>query len=215
MYGSTDHKVERLISNNVDAIGIGNECGKEHQAMWRVYSMDKIKKISSLIAIILLASGINAMGAESSVGSGNDDWWTAYPDQSSGAGGDVNHPSWVLDALKAKPVLIYIHKSCSYCTPQTEAVQNITDEFKGQITFFEIGADGSDARSEEAMQVYDPNGGTMYVPLTVLLTLAPNSEGEVVPVWHSTDVVTGDSWVKKYVEDALSHYDENSANWNP
>ena len=177
--------------------------------------MDKIKKISSLIAIILLASGINAMGAESSVGSGNDDWWTAYPDQSSGAGGDVNHPSWVLDALKSKPVLIYVHKSCSYCTPQTQAVQNITDEFKGQITFFEIGADGSDARSEEAMQVYDPNGGTMYVPLTVLLTLAPDSEGEVVPVWHSTDVVTGDGWVKKYVEDALSHYDENSANWNP
>ena len=215
MYGSIDHKVERLISNNVDAIGIGNECGKEHQATWRVYSMDKITKILSLIAIILLASGINAMGAESSVGSGNDDWWTAYPDQSSGAGGDVNHPSWVLDALKAKPVLIYIHKSCSYCTPQTEAVQNITDEFKGQITFFEIGADGSDARSEEAMQVYDPNGGTMYVPLTVLLTLAPNSEGEVVPVWHSTDVVTGDGWVKKYVEDALNNYDENSANWNP
>ena len=180
--------------------------------------MDKIRKIvciSSLIAIILLASAVNAMGAEFSAGSGNDDWWTTYPDQSSGAGGDVNHPSWVLDALKSKPVLIYVHKSCSYCTPQTVAVQNITSEFNGQITFFEIGADGSDARSEEALQVYDPNGGTMYVPLTVLVTLAPNSEGKVVPVWHSTDKVTGDDWVKKYVEDALIHYDENSANWNP
>ena len=214
MYGSIDHKVERLISNNVDAIGIGNECGKEHQATWRVYSMDKIKKISSLIAIILFASGISAMGAEFSVGSGNNDWWTAYPDQSPGAGGDVNHPSWVLDALKSKPVLIYVHKSCSYCTPQTEAVKNITDEFNGQITYFEIGADGSDARSEEALQIYDPDGGTMYVPLTVLLTLAPNSEGEVVPVWHSTDKVTGDAWVKNYVEDALSQYNEFSADWN-
>lgn len=178
-------------------------------------SMDIITKISSLIAIILLASVINAMGAVSSVGSGNDDWWTAYPDQSTGAGGDVNHPTWVLDALKSKPVLIYVHKSCSYCTPQTEAVQNITDEFKGQITFFEIGADGSDARSEEALQIYDPDGGKTYVPLTVLLTLAPNSEGEVVPVWHSTDKVTGDAWVKNYVEDAIVQYDENSANWNP
>ncbi|MFA6373254.1 MAG: hypothetical protein WCW68_11555, partial [Methanothrix sp.] len=79
MYGSINQKVERLISNNVDAICIGNECGKEYQATWRVYLMDKIKKISSLIAIILLASGINAMGSEYSVGSGNDDWWTAYP----------------------------------------------------------------------------------------------------------------------------------------
>ncbi len=55
----------------------------------------------------------------------------------------------------------------------------------------------------------------MYVPLTVLLTLAPNSEGEVVPVWHSTDEVTGDGWVKNYVEDAIVQYDENSADWNP
>lgn len=173
--------------------------------------MDK----SSLIAIILLASGINAMGAEYSVGSGNNDWWTAYPDQSSGKGGEVNHPSWILDALKNKPVIIYVHKSCDYCVPQTEAVQNITDEFNGQITFFEISAEGSDARAEEVMQAYDPNGGTMYVPLTVVLTLAPNSEGEVVQVWHSTDEVTGDGWVKNYVEDALSHYNEFSAKWNP
>lgn len=180
--------------------------------------MDIFKKtvcIASLIATILLVSSFCAMGAEYSVGSGNDDWWTVYPDQSSGKGGEINNPSWVLDALKSKPVLIYVHKSCSYCTPQTEAAQNITDEFDGKITFFEINADGSDARSEEAMQAYDPNGGTMYVPLTVLVTLAPNSEGKVVPVWHSTDEVTGDGWIKNYVEDALSHYDENAANWNP
>ena len=217
MYDSLAHKVERFISSNIDAICIGNGCGKGDGTQRRVYSMDIIKKtvcLSSLIAAILLASGINAMGAEYSVGYGNDDWWTAYPDQSSGAGGDVNHPSWVLDALKAKPVLIYVHKSCSYCTPQTQAVQNITDEFNGQITFFEIGADGSDARSEEAMQIYDPDGGIMYVPLTVLLTLAPNSEGEVVPVWHSTDKVTGDAWVKNYVEEALSQYHEFSVDWN-
>jgi len=177
--------------------------------------MDIITKISSMIAIFLLAFGISAMSAEYSVGSGNDDWWTAYPDQSPGAGGDVNHPSWVLDALKAKPVIIYVHKSCDYCVPQTLAVQNITDEFKGQITFFEISAEGTDSRSEEALQTYDPNGGVMYVPMTVIVTLAPNSEGEVVPVWHSTEDVTGDGWVKKYVEDAIVQYDENSADWNP
>lgn len=179
-----------------------------------MYIVKKAICISPLIAIILLACSINVQGAEYSVGSGNEDWWTAYPDQSSGAGGDVNHPSWVLDALKSKPALIYVHKSCDYCVPQTQAVQNITDEFNGRVTFFDIGAEGNDSRSEEAMQAYDPNGGTMYVPLTVLVTLAPNSEGEVVPVWHSTDVVTGDGWIKNYVEDAINQYDENSADWN-
>lgn len=179
--------------------------------------MSMIKKtvrIASLITIILLASGFCAVGAEYAAGSGDDDWWATYPDQSTGAGGEVTHPSWVLDALKSKPVLIYVHKSCGYCAPQTAAVQNITDEFGGQITIFNMGADGSDIRSEEALQAYDPNGGTMYVPLTVVVTLAPDPEGEVVPVWHSTDEVTGDGWIKNYVEDAIGQYDENSANWN-
>ena len=179
--------------------------------------MSMIKKtvrIALLITIILLASGSCIMGAEFSAGSGDDDWWTTYPDQSTGAGGEVNHPSWILDALKAKPVLIYVHKSCNYCAPQTEAIENITDEFDGQITIFNIGADGSDIRSGEALQAYDPNGGSMYVPLTAVVTLVQNSEGEVVPVWHSSDEVTGDDWIKSYVEDAIAQYDENSANWN-
>ena len=178
--------------------------------------MSMIKKtagIASLITAILLASGFCAMGAEYSVGSGNDNWWTAYPDQSTGAGGEVNHPSWVLDALKGKPVLIYVHKECDYCVPQTEAAQKIADQFKGKITFFEISADEGDARADEAMQAYDPNGGTMYVPLTVVLTLASDGE-EIVPVWHSTDEVTGEDWIRNYVEDAISQHDENSADWN-
>ncbi len=174
--------------------------------------MDKI--ISSLMAIIFLASVISVMGAEFSLGSGNDDWWTAYPDQSPDAGGDVNHPSWVLDALKKSPVLIYVQKSDSTCLPQTEAIHNIIDEFKGKITFLEISADGSDSRSEEALQAYDPNGDAMPVPLTVLLTLAPNYESEVVPVWHSTDEVTGDAWIENYVSDAINQYDEFSSDWN-
>jgi thiol-disulfide isomerase/thioredoxin len=182
------------------------------------YTMEIVKKtvcIASLFAIFIMASGINAMGAEYSIGSGNDDWWTVYPDQSAGKGGEVNHPSWVLDALGSKPVLIYIHKSCSYCVPQTEAIEKIKDEFDGKLTFYEINADGSDARSEEAMQAYDPNGGVLYVPMTVIVTLAPNSEGTVGPVWHSTEEVTGEDWIKNYVEDATSQYNKNSANWKP
>jgi hypothetical protein len=170
--------------------------------------------IASLIALFITATGFSALGAQYSVGSGNDDWWTKYPDQSSGKGGSVNHPSWVLDALKSKPVLVYVHKSCDYCVPQTEAVQKITKDFDGKITIYEIGSEGGDARAEEALRAYDPNGGVMYVPLTVIVTLAPNSDGKVEPVWHSTDQVTGEGWIKNYVEDGLSHYSENSANWN-
>jgi hypothetical protein len=169
--------------------------------------------MASLIAVFLLAAGFSASAASNSVGSGNDDWWTKYPEQSTGAGMDVTHPSWVLDALEKKPVLIYVHKECSYCAPQTAAVTNVSDEFKGDITYYEIKADGGDSRAEEALQAYDPNGGVSYVPMTIIVTLAPNSEGKVEPVWHSTEDVTGDNWIKNYVEDAISKYDENSSNW--
>ncbi len=168
--------------------------------------MDMIKKIvhtASLIAVLILAGICPALGAGYSTGSGSDDWWTVYPDQSAGAGGEVSHPSWVLDALESKPVLIYVHKSCDYCKPQTEAIEKIMDDFAGKITFHEISAEGSDARAEEALQAYDPNGGVMYVPLTVIVTLAPDSEGKVEPVWHSTEEVTGEDWIKNYVDDAL------------
>jgi glutaredoxin len=178
--------------------------------------MDISKKtvcIASLIVFFILASGINALGAQYSVGSGNDDWWTKYPDQSSGKGGEVNHPAWVLDALGSKPVVIYVHKGCDYCKPQTEAMAKIVDEMGNKFTYYDISAEG-DERSGEALQAYDPNGGVMYVPLTVIVTLAPNSEGKVEPVWHSTDQVTGEGWIKNYVEDALSYYSENSAKWN-
>jgi thiol-disulfide isomerase/thioredoxin len=179
--------------------------------------MDILKKtvcLASLIAIIILATSFIALGAQYSVGSGNEDWWTTYPDQSTGKGGDVNHLDWVLDALKSKPVLIYVHKSCDYCKPQTEAVNKVAEELKGKITYYEINADEGDARAEEALRAYDPDGGVMYVPLTVIVTLAPNSEGRVEPVWHSTEEVTGESWIKNYVEAALGQYGENSASWN-
>lgn len=180
-----------------------------------MYFMKKTVYGAPLIAIMLLALSIHAMGSDYSVGTGSDDWWTTYPAQSSAAGENVSNPSWVLDALESKPVLIYVHKSCDYCVPQTNAVQNITDEYGGQMKIFEIDAEGNDARAEEALQAYDPNGGIMYVPLTVVLTLAPDSDGNVVPVWHSTDVVTGDAWIKKYVEDSIDLHDKNSADWNP
>jgi len=179
-----------------------------------MYTIKKIVCTASLIAFVILASVFSALGAEYSVGSGNEDWWTTYPDQSSGKGGEVNHPAWVLDALGSKPVVIYVHKGCSYCAPQTDALTKIEDEMGDEFTYFNISADGTDARSEEALQAYDPNGGVMYVPLTVIVTLAPNSEGKVEPVWHSTEEVTGEDWIKNYIEDAASYYSENSANWN-
>lgn len=167
-----------------------------------------------MIAVLILSAGINALGAQYSVGSGNADWWTGYPDQSPGAGGRVNHPSWVLDSLKEKPVLIYVHGSCDYCQPQTEALEKVADGLVGKVEFYEIGGDGDDVRYNEALNAYDPNGGVMYLSLTAIVTLASFQDGSVEPVWHSSDDITGEEWINSYVEDAIGLYTKNSDKWN-
>jgi thiol-disulfide isomerase/thioredoxin len=170
-----------------------------------------------LVTIGLLVTGIIGFSSASegkySVGSGNDDWWVTYPTQSPGSGSEVHHPQWVLDALGSKPVVVYVHKGCGYCKPQTDAMAEVVKEYGNKFTYFDIPADGSDSRSEEALQAYDPNGGVMYVPMTVIVTLASDSEGKVKPVWHSTEDVTGKEWIKNYVDDATSNYNHNRSNW--
>ncbi len=177
---------------------------------------NKLCFAASLFTIAVLAICMAVSGSpsfEHSVGSGNDDWWTTYPSQSPGFGSEVNHPSWVLDALKSKPVVVYVHKGCDYCKPQTDAMAEVVKEYGNKFTYYDIPADGSDARAEQALQAYDPNGGVTYVPMTIIVTLAPDSNGKVQPVWHSTEDVTGKAWIEDYVKDAISYYDSNSAGW--
>ena len=161
-------------------------------------------KIAALAAGIFLAASLVAVVSAFSVGSGPDDWWTS----------DVSHPDWVLDALEEKPVLVYAHLGCDYCKPQTDAVNEIVEEYGDEIEFFDLPADGSDERSEEALASYDPNGGASLVPLTVIVTLAAGEDGEVEVAWHSTEEVTGKEWIQEYVEDAIDSHEENVENWD-
>jgi hypothetical protein len=89
----------------------------------------------------------------------------------------------------------------------------VVKEYGDKFTYYDISADGSDARSEPALQAYDPNGNATLVPMTIIVTLAPDSSGKVQVVWHSTEEVTGKAWIEDYVLDAIDYYKANSANW--
>lgn len=173
-------------------------------------------KVAALAAWVILVAGLVAVvsAAEYPVGSEPDDWWITYPDQSPASGSDVNHPDWVLDALQDKPVLIYAHLECDYCVPQTEAINEILDEYGNEIEFYEIAADGSDERIAEAFEAYDPDGGTSNVPLTVIITLVPGEDGRAEVAWHSTEKVTGKGWIEERVEDAIDYHEENVGDWD-
>lgn len=178
--------------------------------------INKIRFAALLFTIAVLAISAIVSGSSSpkhSVGSGDDDWWTTYPSQSPISGSEVSHPPWILEALKSKLVVIYVHKGCSYCKPQTDAMAEIVKEYGTKFTYYDISAEGNDKRAEQALQAYDPNGEVSYVPMTIIVTLAPDSKGKVVTVWHSTEDVTGKAWIEDYVKDATSYYDSNSAGW--
>src|SRR5512137_807245 len=78
--------------------------------------------LSALVAMTIIGAWGTALAQDEEdytpafeVGSGVADWWTAYPDQHENASRPVQHPGWVLDDLKEKPVLILVH--ASYCKP--------------------------------------------------------------------------------------------------
>lgn len=173
--------------------------------------------ISKLILVTFLALNMlifdsvsEGPRAKNTVGSGSNDWWTVNPEQSSTAKSEVEHPQWVLDALESKPVVIYVHKGCGYCRPQTEAMAKVVSKYGDRFTYHDISAGGSDPKAEEALRAYDPNGGVSYVPLTAIITLAPDSKGKVRVIWHSTEEVTGMAWIEEYVQGAVSYHNENS-----
>lgn len=159
----------------------------------------------------MLVLSLSALGAEHSVGAGKDDWWILYPDDHTNAGDSVNHPEWVMNALKERPVLLYVHLNCDYCVPQKEAVDKVMQDYSGDVTLFDLSGDGSDARAADAI-VYDPDGGKALVPLTVVITLV-NDNGDVKVGWHSSEDITGNDWIRSYLDDAIALYNENRYAW--
>jgi hypothetical protein len=162
-------------------------------------------------ALCLISSGesLTISDAEHSVGSDKEDWWIEYPNSDS----EVGHPEWVLDALKKGPVLIFDHSTnCVGCIDQGNYIESVLEDFDDdEIIFYDIIAGEDDSRGYELFYIYEPNG---LIPLTILLTLVQDSEGDVVVGWHGVVGATGEEWIRSYVEDAIIYYDENSENWN-
>lgn len=175
-------------------------------------------KLGALVAGLVLAAGLigAVSAAEYSVGSGSDDWWTVYSNQHPGAGSEVDHPSWVLDLLEDGPILILDHSTnCEACIKQEEAANAVLEEVgEDSIAFENLIADPENERANALFEIYDPNAGTWYIPLTVIITLVEDEDGNVVVGWHSGEGDTGEDWLLSYVEDAIEYHEENVGDWD-
>ncbi len=187
----------------------------------KILSLIDKKNLPVLVIGVILATGVLGMvastesDAEYSVGSRDDDWWVSYPDQHADAGAEVDHPRWVLDALEDKPVIILEHiKNCKDCTKQESDIDQVLEDLGSNVTYCNIMADGGDERARGLYDVYNSNGGICYAPLTIVLTLVRDDDGNVVVGWHSVKKASGENWVRSYLEDAIGYHEENSGDWN-
>lgn len=156
-----------------------------------------------------------------SLGSGKDDWWIKYPDQSQDpdqkprAGFPVNHLPWLIDALKNKPVVILDHsENCKACKVQMRDLDKVLDIYGKDIIYYNITAmeDGSgDQRAYEVLYTYCLNAAKPTVPTTVVLTLLSDANGKVEIGWHTMDDAMGEQIVAAYIKDAIFYYRQNSA----
>jgi thiol-disulfide isomerase/thioredoxin len=168
-----------------------------------------------VMADTALCQDWNSYTPAHAVGSGGDDWWTAYPDQHENSGSAAKHPDWVLKALKEKPVLILIHSSnCVPCLAQMPRISAAAESFSGDLAYYDILAEGSGfEKAIEILDVYSPTGGAQYVPTTIFITLAKGPDGTVDVAWRSEIDAMSQERIDAFVKDAIYYYKQNSAAW--
>ena len=174
----------------------------------------------ALAAIFAAASNAlcedwNSYSPAHAVGSGNDDWWTAYPDQHENSGSEAEHPAWIMEALKEKPVLILIHSSnCVPCLAQMPRIKAAATRFSGDLKYDDVLAEGSGyEKAINILDVYSPSGGAQYVPTTIFITLAKGPDGTVDVAWHSEIDAMSQERIDSYVKDSIYYYKQNRAAW--
>lgn len=183
--------------------------------MRSIYARGLLAMLAALfLATCILTTGSLAVEPEHDVGTGDDNWWVGYPSQSPSSGSEVEHPDWVLESLSEKPVVILCHSTdCKSCKLQISYIDKALEEYGQDVDYYDVLADEDWEKAEDVFEAYDPTGGKNYVPTTVIVTLARGSDGKVVPVWHSIETATSEEWLKSYMGDAISYYDQDSADW--
>lgn len=178
-------------------------------------TLSSIDAINLALAVILAAHlGGPAMGESvlaHTIGSGPEDWWIEYPDQHPNAGSVVDHPTWALDPLEEKPLIMLIHSSgCSACIKQEEDIQEVLRDLGDDVSYLDVLYDDDIDKTWTALEIYDPTGDPGNVPVTVLLTLAPGDDGDLEVAWHSYLGSRGEERIRSYLNDAIVLYEENS-----
>ena len=169
--------------------------------------------LSIVLTVSMLAEG-DSYEPSFSIGSEKSDWWISYPEQHVNASNPVEHPSWVLEALKERPVLILDHsEDCKSCKVQIANLEKALHDQEDKVTYYDLLADSGEEEAYEVFAAYGPTGGAYYVPTTVFITLASGPDGKVAVVWHSEEDAMSEEDIRAYLQDAEYYHQENASSW--
>ena len=146
-----------------------------------------------------------------SVGSGNNDFWIAFPDINPNAGQPVNHTSWVLEALETKAYVFVVHKTgCVSCQPQADRTIALGNEYWEDIISNDLDLTLGGVTEQKGYEafLYDPNDAEGYIALTGVFTLVKDN-GNVTYGWHSWEGDVTDAEMESWIKDAIYYYHVN------
>jgi hypothetical protein len=147
-----------------------------------------------------------------SVGNGEDDFWTVYPDINPNVGQSVSHVNWILDSLEEDCVVFVVHKTgCAACTPQAERVIALGEKYADNLITYDLdlALGGETEQKGYETLIYDPDNGQSYIALTGIFTFVKDN-GKVVYGWHSWEGDVADADMETWIKDCIYYYYINS-----
>ncbi|MEM4259133.1 MAG: hypothetical protein QXL17_08340 [Candidatus Thermoplasmatota archaeon] len=161
-------------------------------------------------------SWINNYTPVHSIGTGSNDFWVTYPSGNPSSGMQVTHLSWIVEALKIKPLLFVVHRTgCIGCADQAKRVIGFAEKYD-EIVFYDLDAvyDASQDIFQKANEVYmyDPNGPPGYIALTGVFTYVEENN-EIKIGWHTweapDDMKISDADLETWIKDAIYYHHTN------
>lgn len=145
--------------------------------------------------------------SDRAIGSGDNDFWTVYPDGNPSEGAAVGHPTWVLNNLTSHPIMILTHQEgCVGCAIQLPICNDINSTHVDNLTYIRLSSELEYERVYDCIMTYDPDGNAHYVPLTVVVTQRMDGDGRTVIAWHAWEGVVAQAELTSWIDDAIDHW---------
>jgi hypothetical protein len=145
--------------------------------------------------------------SDRNVGASAADFWANYPLSNPHAGQPVQHPSWLLAQLVSCPIMILVHQEgCVGCALQLPICNDVNASHPGNLTYVTLLDGRDDLKLSECITTYDPDGAAHYVPLTILVTLRSDAQGNDIIAWHSWEGVISEAELTSWVDDTIDHW---------